>query len=223
MSPVHVRYSVTHLDPIQSVQWVRSGSETRKSVENGERRFCDENIRGSITRIERRVGQPVCRTVSLTKIYHTGHVKSVTRINTQISPKSSPVQLKYQKELTNIIQGDKSNFKTANLNQNLLLQQNNNHMVTTRRAQPQFNQIKIEQPAIIIKKELPAPASLIMTRYKFEDGMYDENNRNRRIIDARRSQSNYTDEIVQVITPQHQNNQSEQQGQKINDEKQHDA
>jgi hypothetical protein len=117
---------------------------SRRSVVVSQRGSVVGSLRGSISRIERKVGKPVKRTISLTKVIHPGRVKSVKRLNDpKESLKTSMVVDTSRQRIKKIIRTGSAKPKHIKLSQSLMQNSNKNHVTSVKRI------VNNKQPRVI--------------------------------------------------------------------------
>lgn len=189
-SPVSIRHS----------RVISRGSELRKSVavsrqsvmvseRDSARR---SSARGSVTRIETTVGQPIKRTISTKRIVHPGRVKSITRLNSRSSlNQSAVVHPDTVRQVKTIIHSGRMRSSNLSMNNSLMLNQNQNHVVSVRRTKPQIKEVIFGDNKSSRRERVGGmKSSLISSRHKFEESNYDSGRQQKRIIDARKSIAN---------------------------------
>lgn len=158
--------------------------------------------KGSISRIERREGRPITKTISLTKIVHPGRVKSITRMDN--SQANLTVSTYIRKEppqpnsrVRNILKSGRVKSQNISMRSSLMLNSNINHVVKVTRTQP--SQIKgAVFKRLTSKSKQNMKNSLIQSRHKFDEGAANLN-RETRVIDARKSTTSFDRPLVKSV------------------------
>ena len=162
--------------------------ESRRSQVFSQRNSQDAGSNGSVTRIDTTYGQPVVRTISMTKIYHPGRTKSIKRMDGYSSPDhrfgarelDSSEQAIKSMVLSGIV-AQPEPVRVSNVSN--ILSQNQNHVLRVSRAGPLPKQTIVGDVNLRSSLSLDQTRSLIQrTVISSNNPEYDETRRASRVV-----------------------------------------